>query len=227
MFGSSRPKTAAARALAAAMAAGRGAGVIVQRAEMIVLPEPDLVRVMPAHHDRRAILARDGDDAGRWIGLLHPVAQGRHAQMDGGRGISGGARARHALVLGAVDQLVGPGGRQIVPVVGDDAGAGGVIAGQDGGVAGAGLGRGMALEARGKDRAARQALHAGGVGRAILREEVGGELIDGDRHQQLRPGGRCRRGSAAPDPARPWPPPANSPLHQLLTPVVRHSRRVL
>ena len=59
-------------------------------------------------------------------------------------------------------------------------------------MAGACLGRGMALIARGEHRAGQQPREAVGEMVAVLREQVGRELVHRDRDDQL--GRRARRG---------------------------------
>jgi hypothetical protein len=60
-------------------------------------------------------------------------------------------------------------------------------------MAGAGLGRGMRLIAGWKHCAHQQPPDAAGEMLTILREQIGGKLIDGNRHDQAGRGGGCAR----------------------------------
>ena len=152
------------------------------------------VGIVAAHHDRSPVLAGHGDDPTARIGALHQIAERRHAQMEVGDGVIFRRRAGHALVLGAIDIFVRPRRALIVPVVGDDPGATGPVAGQDGRMAWAGLGRRVRLVAGGEHNALRQAAEPARVVAAIFGEEVGGELIDRNGNNQPRPGrGRVAR----------------------------------
>ena len=169
---------------------GLGAAGIAR--EFLPVPPPKLIDLVATHHHRRAVLPRDRDDPRRRVRRLHPLAERRHEQMLVGDGVVGAGAAGDALILGAIDGLVGARGLQIGPAVGDDAGARGVHPGQDRRMARAGLGRGMALIARREHRAFQQPLEPAGEAVAIFGEQIGGELIDRDRHDQL--GRRARRG---------------------------------
>ncbi|PAV92695.1 hypothetical protein WR25_23282 [Diploscapter pachys] len=70
--------------------------------------------------------------------------------------------AGDGFVLGAIDDLVGAGDVLLDPVVGDDAGVRRAHAGEDRRMAGARLGRGMALIARREDDPGQQACEAFG-----------------------------------------------------------------
>ena len=95
------------------------------------------------------------------------------------------------LVLGAIDGLVGPRERLVGPGIGDDPGARRVIAGEDGRMAGAGLGRGVALIAVAERRPAAEPGKAAGEVRAIFVPQIGRELVDRDDDEE--PGRRRRR----------------------------------
>lgn len=81
--------------------------------------------------------------------------------------------------------------RQVEIIVGDNAIARRMAAGQDRRMAGAGFGRAMRLITRGKDSARREPRKAAGELAAIFGEQVGRQLVDRDHHDQL---GRWRRG---------------------------------
>ena len=170
---------------------GIGQRAAIQRGKAPRLPPIGFVDCLPAHHHHRAILGGDGDIAAAGEGLLHPFAKGGHTQMVGRDHRQRGRAVGVALLLGAIDALVGTGDREIVPIVGDDAAARGVHAGEDGGMARAGLGSGVALIGRGEHRASHQPGQPAGIVLAILREEIGGELIHRDGDEQL---GRIGRG---------------------------------
>ena len=61
------------------------------------------------------------------------------------------------------------------------------VAGEDGGVARAGLRRRVRLVAGGEDHALGEAPHAAGIEAAIFGEEVGRILVDRDDDNELRP----------------------------------------
>ena len=139
---------------------------------------------MAAHHDRRPVLAGDRNGSASGPGLLHQLAEGRHEQMLRRDLVGKGTGARHRLVLGAIDGIVGPPDRLVEPGVADDAGARRMIAGQDGRMAGAGLGRRVALIAVVKHSPAGQPREATGEVRPVLVIKVGRELIDRDDDEQ-------------------------------------------
>ena len=156
------------------------------------VPPPAGVRIVAAHHDRGAILAGDGNGAGAGIGAPHEIAQRRNAQVPVGDGIMIGCAARCRLVLGAIDFLVVARRALIDPFVRNNPGPGGPVAGEDGGVAGAGLGRRVALETHGEDDASAEAGEPAGEILAIFVVEIGRELIDRDDDEELRRCGRLR-----------------------------------
>jgi hypothetical protein len=170
----------------------RGAAGIL--GEMVGGPIPALVGGMAAHHHRGAVLAGDGDHPRRRVDPLHPVAERRHAQMVGRDRVGARIAPGHSLVLGAIDPLVGARHAKIVPGVGDDPGARRVSAGEQRRVARAGFGRRVRLIAVGEDDAVRQALEPAGEMRPIFGEQLGRELVDRDRDDQLRPRRRRRCG---------------------------------
>ena len=165
--------------------------------EGAALPPVSGVDLVPAHHHHRAVLRRYGNVAAGRVGALHPFAQRGHFQQAGGHHRIARGAGRIAEVFGAIDPLVRAGDAGIEPVVGDDPVARRVRAGQQGGVAGASLGRGVRLIAGWEHRPFLQPLQPAGVMAAILGEQVGGELVDRDRQHQLwsRLGGNLGRGN--------------------------------
>ena len=99
--------------------------------------------------------------------------------------------AGDAFIFGAIDALVVARDRQVEIIVGDDAGARRVAAGQDRRMAGAGFGGAMRLIARRKNHADCEPREAAGEFAAIFGEQIGRQLVDRDHHDQL---GRRRRG---------------------------------
>src|SRR3546814_7339977 len=105
---------------------------------------------------------------------------------------------RSSDLLDAVNLLVVERRGEIDPVVGDDARVHRPHTGEDGGMTDAGDGRGMALIARGKDRAVEQARETAGEAVPIFGEQIGRELIDRDDEEKFRRGcyrrggGGCR-----------------------------------
>src|SRR5207249_4860201 len=95
-------------------------------------------------------------------------------------------RARRSLVFRTIDALVRALDALVDPDVGDDPGARRMIAGEDGRMAGAGLGRRVALISVAEHGAARQPREAAGELRAILVEQIGRELVDRDDDEELR-----------------------------------------
>ena len=101
-------------------------------------------------------------------------------------GVMFGAAAGDARVLRAIDLLVGAGEALVEPFVGDDPGPRRPVAGKDGGMARAGLGHVVALVAGREHHPLLQPPQPAGEMLAILGEQVGRELIDGDGDDQLR-----------------------------------------
>ncbi len=173
----------------------RGRGGV--RDEAAIVPPPNLIGSLAAHHHRRAILAADRDRAAARAGALLPIAERRHTKMSG-RDARPAAGRGQALVLGAIDVLVGARRGEIDPVVGDDPVPGRVRAGEDRCMAGTGLGGAVRLIAVAVDDAADEPLETTGEMGTIKLEQIGRQLIDRDRDDQLGPcgrrGGRRRKG---------------------------------
>ena len=166
-----------------------------------IAPPQREIRLVTAQHHRRAILARYRNDARVRIHILHAIAQRRHFQQIWRNHLRAHIAACGPRLLGTVDgvallAVAHPRQRRILPIVRDDAAARRPRAGENRGMSGTGLGRGVALvtarihDALGKPR------QSVPIERPILREDIGGELIDGDSHHQFRLGQigiRCER----------------------------------
>ena len=135
---------------------------------------PGAVGVVPAHQDRRPVLAAGGEDLGLRIGGLEEIAQGRDEQV---------AR-RHAVVgVAAAVRLVA--GLSVEPAVADDPVPLGERARGQGGVAGGGLGGGVEVVGVGEgDALAEQPAQAVREQGAETLEVVGPHLIDGDQEHE-------------------------------------------
>ena len=160
--------------------------------ERLAVPPPELIDVVATHHHRRAVFARDRDNARGRDRRLHPLAERGDEEVLVGDGVVARGCAGHRLVLRAIDGLVGTRDGLVDPVIGDDAGMLGPEAGEDGGVAGARLGRSVALIAAGEHAALLQPREAASEGAAIFVEQISRELIDRDYHDEFGRRGRGR-----------------------------------
>ncbi len=150
---------------------------------LVIDPPVDRIGMMASHHDRGAVLARDGDDAGTRRLRLQPVAERVDFQILRAPRI----RIRRAANRDAIERRTRA---PIEPAVGNDAGRGRMHAGEDRRMARAGLGRGMALIAVGEGDTFGEPGKPAGEAVAIAREEIGGELVDRYGDDEL---GRDRR----------------------------------
>ncbi len=157
-------------------------------AEVVGQPE-GAVALVPSQGDGAAILARHAVDAAFRADRLQPVAQGRGAQLfRTDRAVVGVlAVGQGILRRGQAIGLLAR--RRVQPVVGGNAAAGRVGAGQDGRVAGAGHGHPVGLIAVDRDHALiGQGLQPAGELAAVLVEQIGAELIDHHGDDQGRGG---------------------------------------
>ncbi len=144
---------------------------------------------MTGQVDGPAILARDGIDPAVGADALEPVTQRLDQQTLGtDRTVVGIGTVGQAVALGR--QAIGLfSGRGIDPVIGNNARAAGVRGRQDRRVARTGYRNPMGLEAVGRNQALlQQGLEAAGKVGAILVQEIGGQLVHHQGHDQ----GRCR-----------------------------------